>query len=626
MLFLSEKKDTFISATIFACAFAIRLVYLYESSDNPTFDTPIVDARYYDMLARSLVDSRSMDSRFFWQPFFYPVYLSIVYVFSGSSMSVAKVFQLLMGSFTCVLTHQLGQRLFDRPTGVLAAAMVAFYGPLIFYEAEILAVGWAGFWSVVLTLLFLEVHRKRSLRLSFDLGVCGVLSVLTRPSFLPFFSAGCAWLIISLHRAHVSRRLLAGIIALLLTGFLLLSIPVALQNYQVTGHFGILPASGGLNLYIGNNPNSRETISIRPGLEWHRLIRLPARHGVKGLWNRQQFFFQKVLEFVRAEPISFTKGLCYKAVLFVNSREIPRNTDIYLFHKWSVLLPVLVWKAGPIGFPFGVLFPLAVLGLILHWRRLPPPVILFLIFYPFSIILVFVTSRYRVPVVPLMAIMAAAGLRSYLLAVGRRNWRLVGTGAACIAGALVLTCLPIRLCQSDTSFEAELYYSLGYAKHLSCQYDEAIVYYRTACKIAPNDASIHNNLASALYELRRFEDAIDHYSIALRISADNAEVHNNLGMALTKKGNVGEAKLHYLEALRYEPTLSDAHNNLGLILVKEGELSDAIDHFMQALRIEPDFLEAQNNLSAALSVHLGLGRPVLRHIPGKSSETDVAGE
>ena len=61
-------------------------------------------------------------------------------------------------------------------------------------------------------------------------------------------------------------------------GFAVIVLPVSGLNYRVTGHFGFLPASGGLNLYIGNNPNYAAA-EVRPGRSWQSVIVLPENAG-----------------------------------------------------------------------------------------------------------------------------------------------------------------------------------------------------------------------------------------------------------------------------------------------------------------------------------------------------------
>ena len=124
------KRGFLIACLVFSFALTTRLVYLYESSANPSFQTPIVDSKTYDETARAFAENQMLGSNFFWQSFFYPFFLSMVYFFSDSSIVSAKVIQVLLGALTCALTYRLGEKIFDRRTGIIAGFITAFYGPM----------------------------------------------------------------------------------------------------------------------------------------------------------------------------------------------------------------------------------------------------------------------------------------------------------------------------------------------------------------------------------------------------------------------------------------------------------------------------------------------------------------
>ncbi|MCJ7691968.1 MAG: hypothetical protein MUO22_00945, partial [Sedimentisphaerales bacterium] len=79
------SKEFWVAIAVFLLALLVRGVYLFQSSDNPTFNLPIVDSMTYDGLARSLAEGEPMTAEFFWQQFFYPFFLSVVYFLSNSS-------------------------------------------------------------------------------------------------------------------------------------------------------------------------------------------------------------------------------------------------------------------------------------------------------------------------------------------------------------------------------------------------------------------------------------------------------------------------------------------------------------------------------------------------------------
>ena len=128
------RRRGVVVAGLFVLALLVRSLYLYESASNPTFDEPIVDSHTYDRLARAFAGGGGLTDEFFWQPFFYPLFLSAVYRLADSSILIAKLIQVLIGAVTCVLTSKLGLAVFNRRTGLLAGTIVALYGPLIFFD------------------------------------------------------------------------------------------------------------------------------------------------------------------------------------------------------------------------------------------------------------------------------------------------------------------------------------------------------------------------------------------------------------------------------------------------------------------------------------------------------------
>ncbi|UCE99970.1 MAG: glycosyltransferase family 39 protein, partial [Planctomycetota bacterium] len=481
-----RSEGTGIGLAIFLLAALVRAVYLYDSSDNPTFFAPIVDSLTYDQMARELVNGGSLTHEFFWQPLFYPLFLSLVYKLSSSSILVVKIVQAILGCLTSVLVYVLGKKLFGKRAGVLAGVITAIYIPLVFFEGELLAVGWAAFWSVALVLILIKVAKKLSVWSCFVLGLCGGLSIITRPVFLPFFTAGFIWLMVVWIRRHIdAKRLVLGVLTVAI-GFSAIALPAAYLSYRVVGKASILPYSGGINLYIGNNPNYRETITIRPGLAWRKLTELPTDYGIKDRFEKERFFSNKALNYIRTQPTSFMKGLMYKTTQFLSSREMPRNVDIYLFRKWSPLLALGVFRASGFGFPFGLLLPLAVGGVVFTWRKVPVPIWLFLIFYPASVILVFVTSRYRMPAIPVLSILAAAGCAELWKILQSHQGKKLLAAAVIFLGVAVASSAVGPFYAEQVDYEPELYYGLADSLDKHGNVAKAIDAYLRAIRLRSN--------------------------------------------------------------------------------------------------------------------------------------------
>jgi hypothetical protein len=254
------------------------------------------------------------------------------------------------------------------------------------------------------------------------LGAVGGMATITRPPLLVCVVACSVWLLIRHWRRRAGVTAIWQTIAGLAVGFTVVTLPVALACQEVTGSFRVLPAGGGLNLYIGNNPDATQTEAARPWAEFERLRSLPAREGSYDLYARQAHFHDRIFTYLRTDPVGFLRGLLRKAGQFISARELTGILDVYLYRTWSTVHRLLTWRIGAFGFPFGVLLPLSVIGMIGCRKRLGAPLLLCLVFFAALTILVRYEARYRIPLVPLLAIGAAAGVSWLAAQVRKARW------------------------------------------------------------------------------------------------------------------------------------------------------------------------------------------------------------
>jgi len=592
--------------TIFCLAVLVRGLYLYQSRENPTFSAPVVDAMTYDQMARKFVGGEGLTSEFFWQPTFYPLFLSVVYWFSNSSILCVKFVQVLLGGLTCVLVYLLGGKVFGKPAGFLAGAICALYMPLVFFEGELLAAGWAAFWAVAMLLTLFGAREKPTVARGFILGLTCAFGIITRSVFLPFVAAAWVWLVFVLFRCPVRRRRLLPVVFGTAAGFFVVAGPQLYMSRKVVGKATITPYSGGINFYIGNNPDYKQTITTRPGIAWRKLTELPVEAGITDRFDTQQFFFDRTKEYIVSRPLSYLKGLVYKTAQFVSSREMPRNVDIYLFRKWSGLLGIGVWKIDGFGFPFGLLLPLAVTGAFYRRRETAAPVWLFMLLYPAAVILVFVTARYRVPIVPVMSILASAGCLSIYRLLKERRRRGLAVVTVIFVGTVLLSSIPGPFYAEQLNFEPELYYCLGDSLDKRDRTTDAIQAYTRAISLRPDYVEAHHNLGLLLVDEGKIEEAITHYNTALKTDPENSGVHDDLGSALSKMGKVEEAIRHFQQAIRINPKSYSAHDNLGTAFYRLGRMSEAVEHYSRAIELKPDDPVPHNNIGNIYAIQ---GRP-----------------
>jgi Flp pilus assembly protein TadD len=578
----------------------VRIAYLIESADNPTFLFPVVDAYAYDLLARKLASGLPPGNVLFWQPVLYPHFLAGMYALFGHGIWAAKIFQSAIGAATCMLTFWVGRFAISHRVGLVAGMIMALYGPVIFFETELLAAGLGLFWTVSLLLLFMLASRSGSSLLFLALGFCGVLATLTRPPLLVFFLTGCLVLAIRLKK-QMNWHELAVRVLLVGVGFGTLASYVAFVNHTRTGHFGILPSSGGVNLYVGNNPRWQQTVTARPDRAWKEIVGLPNNQGIHDPWEQSQFQ-SEVVEYVHENPAAFIRGLLLKTVRFFNSREIPRNVDIYVFRKWSSILSVSTWKLGPYGFPFGLIWPLAVFGFVTSWRRVPYPLWVLVVTYPAVIILYFVSARYRILVVPCLAVMSAAGVLQLGSLILDGKWKQLLPSILLILGVSIASCLPAEFPEetASISYEAELYRYIGRARLEEGKYDEAIHHFDKALMINPDFADALNDTGAALLRQGKHDEAIPYLERAATREPSVALYPSNLGLAYLEKGNLSEAERHFRKAVELDPAYPFSQLNLGICLFRQKKFDEAIERFGQVLRQNPNHRRARLLLQNAV--------------------------
>lgn len=575
-------------------AFLVQIAYLAEGGKDPTFNRPLVDAQTYDQQARDIAAGRPAPPIPFWQPPLYPYALALVYSLTGGSIVAAKGVQAALGAASCALAAVIASRLFGRRAGWIAGAVTAFYGPLVFFHAQLLPVSLAC--ALDLLLLRLLIGAVDDPRPARWLG-CGVvtgLSALAIPNILVVgvcVVLALAWTAV---RRKQGRALASA--AVFLAGAAAVLAPVTIRNYVFSRDFVLVSTNGGINLYIGNNEDAESTIAIRPGADWVYLERLPIREGARSPSAADSWFTRKVVRYAAAHPAAFARGLVRKAGLFLNARELPRNLDLYVLREFSVVLRLLLWRAGPFAFPFGVVAPLALLGL---WRargsRAGLVSAAFLVLYGLSVVLFFVTSRYRVVLAPVFAVFAAGGVVWLADRAVPSRRRLAGLAVVLAAACFVNR--PVRAATDGVDFRAELPFLLGVRAAESGDEAEAVRRYEEALRLKPDYAPALNNLGALHGLAGRYAESASFYEKALAADPDYAEARSGLGFALARMGRLREAEACYEEALRLRPYLTKTMAQLGELRLREGDLPSAVAHFRRAVELEPAEYEACNYLA-----------------------------
>ena len=116
---------------------------------------------------------------------------------------------------------------------------------------------------------------------------------------------------------------------------------------------------------------------------------------------------------------------------------------------------------------------------------------------------------------------------------------------------------------------------------------------------APQYASAHSNVGTALASKGKFDEAIVHHKKALAYRSYVPKYWHNLGGVYLQQGRFSEALACFVKALELDPELADAHFFAARIFHKQGKLEQAITHYGHALRLRPDAEQAQIGLNMA---------------------------
>jgi tetratricopeptide (TPR) repeat protein len=518
---------------IFGVAFALRAAHVIAIRGNPWFDVPIIDAATYDAAARAIAAGQGHPDAVYWQPPGYAYFLGGLYALTGGATLVTRLVQAALGAVTALLTARLGTLAFGRRVGIAAGLIVATYGTLIHFDAELLPTA-LGIPLQLGALLVAEQARRRPAWKGWAVAgaMAGAAATVVANALLYAVIAAIA------ARRHAPVVIAAAALVVL---------PFTLRNAGRGGEPVLISYNAGINFFIGNNPDPRTTIGIRPDLGWKALSSEPGRLGIRGYAAGSNYFAGKSLAWAAREPGAFALLQGRKVAEFLGGHEVERNQAIYPFRAWSPVLAVTLWQLPWLAFPYGLLAPLAMIGLIVAWRR-SPLLAASLVVYSASVVAFFVTARYRLPVVPLAAIFAAAGV-AWFLREPLRKPRVVA-----VAGAVVIA-LIANLAQPPASavMNVDAEYSLGAALMAAKKPLEARPWFERTVARAPNYTEAWTNLGILAATEGRPEEAERAFTRAVEVAPAEGVVLVNLARWRERQGRSEEALLLYERAVTVDP-------------------------------------------------------------------------
>lgn len=481
-----DRTDRWMALAVIVLALAVRLFYLTGIEAYPKFElikNRLDDQVVFDAWAKTVVQGEVFDYRTTGHEFahwvdadpgvypqapLYPFLISAFYAVFGFDYDGWRVAQMALGALACGLLFWLSRRYVNRWAAFLAGLGLAFYGPQVFYEGTMLRAGiFTAVGLIALERLVrlvdaldsgdtLDAEALASWRLrvlALTTGLALAAGTLLRPNFLLFAFAALVWLA-WLHRTRFV--LLRQTLAWTLLGLIVPLLPVMAVNSLRSGHPAFLSSNGPYIFFVSNVHDASGT-SATPS---------PYYFQVKSQGTAPEVdLMAEALRDIRRHPAEYLARQGRKLLAFFGPWETPNNLSFEMALETNPRL-----QGAFVRLPH--VLPWALLGLWFARRREHVPLHLFLGCYAVGTVLFYVLARLRLPVVPVLLILAALALDGLWRRWRRGEHRVV---VGCLAGwtLLVSSFWPL-LAQSDGArHRPALHRSADYAMAAAAHHSRA---------------------------------------------------------------------------------------------------------------------------------------------------------
>jgi len=585
---------------ILLLALCLRIADFSMFKKSPFFNNLFLDSLLYDETAQNIAKGDLLgEGPFYTGGPLYQYVLGLIYWTLGRNFNIVFALQILLGVFSCFLIYLIAKRVFNQTVGLIACFMASAYSMLIFYDTKLLTT------SLGITLLLLfsffaikasESHKLRDWILT---GAFLGLGSLARPNFMIFMIPAIFWIVFTYFN---KKTYLFKVIPAFIISFFLMLMPIMIRNYIVLNEFVLISAVGGGVLYIANNPKADGANSVANALG--RGVKGPLEqikegkkhadsvYGYETTYSEMSNYWAKAaLNFIISQPKRFFWLMQKKFALYWNEVEVPHDFDYYFFkhNGWTLGFPL---------FSFILIAPLALGGIFLsleNWRK---TLFIYMIIasHFLSLLIFYVYSRIRLPVVPFLIIMAAFCVwRLYKLALSRKLIKLAKT-----CTIIVLAFLFVRLPVVRTSF-ATGHHMVASAYLRNNELDKAIEEFKKSILVDSGIAHTHIVLGKVYNAKGDLDKSIYQFEEAQKIEPNNYVVLCALSRLYLKKGMLEKAKEYAEHSIRSYSGLAESHYLLGLAFIKKGGYRKAEQCFKEALAINPKHKDTRFSMAFTLS-------------------------
>jgi len=318
-------------------------------------------------------------------------------------------------------------------------------------------------------------------------------------------------------------------VLLLLVGTALPIVPVAIHNSRAEGQPVLLTTHGGLNLYMGNHEKATgyplRILDFRMSAK--AMLEDAHRHAEQSTGQSMSqaessaWWSGQAQTFWREHPIRAVMLTIKKLALFWNHLDVD---DLRILEQLRITEAAFRYWPGT---PFAVFGILGLTGLFFA-RHTPVPRIT-LLAGMIGLVMFFITARYRLTFVPLMAVLGAAGLTGLFAELKIK--RLARTLWLIPIAGFVLFPFPLRDQRPVDHYNAAIQLMTAGRDAL------AMDVINRGIAIDPNFSDLYLARGNLLFKQERYEEAVDAFSLALNRNPNQPSAVYNLALSIAKSGD-----------------------------------------------------------------------------------------
>jgi len=452
---------------VFVFALGVRLVHYRQSIQTPmVLDVDrfrMIDSIYYDVQAKRIVGGERLGSEAFFVAPAYEYWLAFWYAILGERPVRVFFVQAVLGAATCGLIFGAGYLLFGPLAAAVAGVLSACFGLFMYYETLLMPNGLILALHVAALLALCSVARWPTVWRCVVSGVLIGLSAISHGTGLLLLPVVMLWFWLGSAPGTKEQRIVRG--ALILGAAVLTIAPVTVRNYVVGGDLVLLTSNGGLNLYIGNNPEATGSfIKYRfpyPGAHIeHHIAGFERSASQPSPSQVSRALTQRALQFMFNHPGEAVGLLWTKLRLMLNDCNVFINDQYYFYKRFVPLmrLPLPNFGFVAVGGLVGAVICLP------RWRD-------YLFLYGFTVsqlfayTLMFVLARYRLVLIACLLLFFGAGVSELIRSIRERRYAKLATAAVAGTIAAVVVYWPVPGFFPERGF-GQQYAKLG-AHHLA---------------------------------------------------------------------------------------------------------------------------------------------------------------